>query len=83
MVRPIERQGRADHHHDGRRCRPIVWVVGVGGDNQLHAFDAATGETLFAGGGVTMSGVHRFSTLIAANRHLYVAADRTVYAFTF
>jgi len=61
----------------------IVWVVGVGGDNQLHAFDAATGETLFAGGGVTMSGVHRFSTLIAANRHLYVAADRTVYAFTF
>jgi hypothetical protein len=62
---------------------PIDWVVGAQGDNQLHAFNAQTGKELFSGGGVTMNGLHRFSTLIAANRRLYVAADGAVYAFTF
>ena len=62
---------------------PIDWVVGAEGDNQLHAFNALNGHQLFSGGGVTMNGLHRFSTLIAANHHLYVAGDGTVYAFTF
>jgi hypothetical protein len=34
-------------------------------------------------GGIAMNGLHNCGTLIAANRHLYVAADGTVYAFTF
>jgi outer membrane protein assembly factor BamB len=64
-------------------ANPIDWVVGAEGDNQLHAFQALTGEALFSGGGVTMNGLHRFSTLIAANHHLYVTGDGAVYAFTF
>jgi hypothetical protein len=62
---------------------PVVWVVGAQGDNQLHGFNAISGATVFGGGSVTMNGLHNFGTLIAANRHLYVAADGTVYAFTF
>ena len=61
----------------------IFWVVGAQGDNLLHGFDALTGQVVFAGTGSALTGLHRFGTLIAANRHLYVAADGTVYAFTF
>jgi len=61
----------------------IVWVAGAEGDNQLHGFNLLTGKTVFAGRGTGMTGLHRFGTLIAANRHLYVAADNGVYAFTF
>lgn len=64
-------------------ANPIVWVAGAEGDGQLHGFSAVNGKTVFAGGGVSMNNLHRFSTLIAADRHLYVAADGTVYAFTF
>jgi hypothetical protein len=62
---------------------PIVWVTGAEGDNQLHGFNALTGNVVFAGAGTSMSGLRHFGTLIAANRHLYVAADNTVYAFAF
>jgi hypothetical protein len=64
-------------------ANPINWVVDTDGDGRLLAFNALTGQQLFSGGGITMSGVRRYSTLIAANNHLYVAADGTVYAFTF
>ncbi len=60
-----------------------VWVVGAEGDNQLHGFDAATGKTVFGGGGITLSGLHHFQTLISANHHLYVAADGRIYAFAY
>jgi hypothetical protein len=62
---------------------PIVWVVGTQGDNVLHAYSLATGKVLFAGNGTGMSGLHNYSTLIAADHHLYVAGDSAVYAFTF
>jgi len=62
---------------------PIAWVVGAGADNLLHGFNALTGKAVFSGGGVLMKGLHGFSTLIAANGHLYVGADGTVYAFKF
>jgi outer membrane protein assembly factor BamB len=62
---------------------PIVWVAGAEGDNELHAFDLQTGKILFNGGGTGMSGLHRYGTLIAANRRLYVAGDNTIYAFAF
>ena len=62
---------------------PLVWVVGAEGDNELHGFDALTGSAVFSGAGTGMQGLRHFQTLIAANHHLYVAADNTVYAFTF
>ena len=34
---------------DGR-SESIVWTVGTGASNRLHAFDGETGEILFAGG---------------------------------
>lgn len=61
---------------------PIVWIVGAEGDNRLHGFRGDTGEPLFAGG-EAMSGLRHFQTLIAAEDHLYVAADGRIYAFGF
>ena len=62
---------------------PTMWVLGAEGDNQLHGFNANNGKTVFDGGGITLNGLHRFQSLIAANHHLYVAGDNAVYAFTF
>ena len=64
-------------------ANPLVWVVGAEGDNELHGFNARTGSTVFSGAGTGMQGLRHFQTLIAANHHLYVAGDNTVYAFTF
>lgn len=61
----------------------VVWVTGAEGDNQLHGFNVSTGKTVFDGAGTTMTGLRHFGTLIAANRHLYVAGDNAVYAFAF
>jgi outer membrane protein assembly factor BamB len=78
----VERAGSpiittTDGHSD-----PIVFVVGAEGDNRLHALRADNGEPL-ATPPVTMRGLHHFQTLIAAEDRLYVAADGTIYAFTF
>jgi hypothetical protein len=62
---------------------PVVWVVGAEGDNMLQGFYAYTGKVLFSGGHVALNGVRHLGTLIAANGHLYVGADGTVYAFKF
>ncbi len=63
-------------------ANPLVWVVGAEGDNKLHAFDALTGKSVYTSSN-SMSGLHHFQTLIAAGGHIYVAADNTVYAYTF
>jgi hypothetical protein len=65
------------------KTNPIVWVVGAEGDNLLHGFDASSGKAVFSGGGEQMSGLHHFVTILAAEKHLYVAADDRVYAFAF
>jgi outer membrane protein assembly factor BamB len=65
------------------KADPIVWVVGAEGDNLLHGFDASNGKAVFSGGGAQMSGLRHFATILAAEKHLYVAADNRVYAFTF
>ena len=65
------------------KSNPIAWVVGAEGDNLLHGFNALTGQPVFSGGSETMSGLHHFVTILAAEKHLYVAADGTVYAFAF
>jgi hypothetical protein len=64
-------------------ANPIVWVVGAEGDNLLHGFNALNGQTVFAGAGTTMSGLHHFQTILATPRRFYVAADNTVYSFEF
>jgi len=66
---------------DGR-SDPIVLIMGADGDNRLHAFKGDDGEPL-ATPPETMRGLHHFQTLIAAEDRLYVAADGTIYAFSF
>jgi outer membrane protein assembly factor BamB len=61
----------------------IVWAVGAEGDNQLHGFNALTGQVVFSGTGTTMAGLHHFQTIMVADGRFYVAADGKVYAFTF
>jgi hypothetical protein len=60
----------------------IVWTIGAEGDGLLHGFDGDTGAAVFAGGGVSISGLHRFNTPIAAKGRIFVAADSGVVAFT-
>jgi len=64
-------------------ANPIAWVAGAEGDNLLHGFNAITGQSVFAGGGTAMSGLHHFVTILAAEGRLYVAGDGKVYAFAF
>lgn len=61
---------------------PIVWVVGAEGDDVLHGYDATNGSVLYTGS-QPLVGLHHFQTIVAANRHFYIGADNTVYAFTF
>jgi outer membrane protein assembly factor BamB len=62
----------------------IVWTVGAGSSNRLHAFDGETGRLLFAGGGPDeqMTRVQNFQTPIVANGRIFVAANDRIYAFT-
>ncbi len=61
---------------------PLVWVVGAQGDGKLHGFDALDGRTVFDGGGQSMTGLRHFETILAADRHFYVAGTGRIYAFT-
>ena len=66
---------------DGR-SNPIVFALGAGGDNRIHAYRGDTGE-LIASTRERMIGTTRLQTLIAADGRLYVAAAGNVYAFAF
>jgi hypothetical protein len=61
---------------------PIVWAVGAEGDNLLHGYNALNGDVVLTGT-QAMTGLHHFQTVIATNRHFYIGADNTVYAFAF
>lgn len=63
----------------------IVWIIGAEDSNRLRGFRGDTGAEVFAGGGPAeaMSEVRRFQTPIVIGRHMYVAADQRLYAFTF
>ncbi len=63
---------------------PVVWTIGAEGTNRLYAYNGETGETLFGGGGLDeqMTLVRRFSTPIAVNGRIFIAADNQLYAFT-
>jgi outer membrane protein assembly factor BamB len=60
---------------------PIVWMLGAGGDDQLHAFRGDTGEPIFVS--ETLRGLRPFQTLITTQDRLYVGADGRIYAFKF
>ena len=63
----------------------VVWVVGSGGDNRLHGYDADTGAVIFGGGGANelMAGTRGYNANgIAARNHIFVAADNKVYSFS-
>jgi hypothetical protein len=68
---------------DEKGSDPIVWIVGAEGDNRLHGFRGDTGELVTTAGDEVMKGLRHFVTILAANEHLYVAADGRVYAFSF
>jgi hypothetical protein len=67
---------------DGK-SNAIVWTVGAGSSNRLHAFDGETGQVLFAGGGPDeqMTRVQNFQTPIVVNGRIFVAANDRIYAF--
>ena len=66
---------------DGQ-AEAVVWVLGTEGDGLLHGLDGDTGASIFGGGGVTISGTHRFNAPIAAKGRIFVAADSGVTVFT-
>jgi outer membrane protein assembly factor BamB len=67
----------SDGHSDA-----IVWQMGAETDNHLHAFDGDTGAPLaFPGKSVTIPGMRRYNSPIAAKGRIYVAADGGVVAF--
>jgi outer membrane protein assembly factor BamB len=61
----------------------IVWSAGAEGSQRLHAWDAETGQPLFAGGGGMdlMAAVRRFTTPIAVHGRVFVGADGELFAF--
>lgn len=61
----------------------LVWVVGAEGDNLLHGYNALTGQAVYGAGSPAMQGLRHFQTILAANRHLYVAGGGKLYAYTF
>ncbi len=61
----------------------IVWVVGAGGDQRLHGYNADTGAIIYAGGGPNelMTGTRKWNAGIVARGRIYFAASNKVYAF--
>ena len=58
---------------------PVVWVLGAGGDNELHAFNGISGKPLVAIGGLT--GMQSYQTPLALDGRLYATANGKLYAF--
>ncbi len=61
----------------------ILWTTGDS-SGRLRAYDGVTGTVLFDGGDTTgtMSGLHRFNTVIAVEDRIIVAGNDGLYAFT-
>lgn len=67
---------------DGNQAAPIVWLAGVQGDGLLHGYAGDDGHVVFTGTN-KMGRLARFSTILAAEGHLYIAGSNQLYAFTF
>jgi hypothetical protein len=61
---------------------PIVWIVGAESDHRLHGFRGDTGEPLTSPG-ERLEGLRHFTTILAANDHLYIANGPRIYGFGF
>jgi hypothetical protein len=66
----------------------LVWTAGTattndgtGGDNQLHAFDLATGQSVLSGSD-TFANVRHFTSPIVVHGRILVAGDARLYAYT-
>jgi outer membrane protein assembly factor BamB len=59
---------------------PIVWATGAEGDEELHAFDGATGKVLYASPAVAGT-IRHFTTLLVANGRLFLTSDNKVVAY--
>jgi outer membrane protein assembly factor BamB len=60
---------------------PIVWVVSAQGSNVLLGFDGDSGALIFAGGGIAMNEVLRWTSPIVVGKRIYVGATNELYAF--
>ena len=59
---------------------PIVWVTGAEGDEELHAFNGVTGQSLYTSPAVSGT-IRHFTTLLVANGRLFVTSDDKVIAY--
>ena len=66
----------SDGTHD-----PIVWITGAEGDEELHAYAGDTGALLYSSAPIDSTVAH-FSTVLVANKRLFVPATNKVVAFT-
>ena len=59
----------------------IVWIVGAGGDNRLHAFRGDTGAEIFSSS--PLPPIRRHTTILAvdAEHHLFLAAGNKIISF--
>jgi hypothetical protein len=67
---------------DGQ-SEPLVWTAGAEYTNQMHAYNAETGELVYTGGGTDehMGNIRHFQVPIVVDGRLFVAADDELYAF--
>jgi outer membrane protein assembly factor BamB len=67
----------SDGHADA-----IVWDLGAENDDRLHAFDGDTGAAIpFTDSSVSLAGMRRYNTPIAAKGRIFVPVDGGVFAF--
>ena len=59
----------------------LVWTYGAAGDNELHAFDLATGTPAFSSAAVGGATVHNFSTIAEVKGRIIVQGNGGLYAF--
>ncbi|HTO97620.1 MAG TPA: hypothetical protein VMK66_11295 [Myxococcales bacterium] len=64
----------------GAEAETVVWQLGAEGDNELHAFNAETGEALFTS--AQLGSLRKFNAPIIAKGRVYAAGNSAVYAFT-
>ena len=59
---------------------PVVWITGAEGDDELHAYAGDTGQLLYSSAPVSSTIAH-FSTLMVANKRIFVTAAGQVLAY--
>ena len=78
---PLDGRGSTTVSTIDGSAQPIVWVAGAEGDDRLHAFRGDTGAALWTSP-AALPGLRHLVTPVIAGRHVYIAGDNRVYAFT-